>query len=62
MPDETDATESTVALSGQFQSGAGVSLVVSAASYLGAGHRIEFYGEDGTLVLAQSHRRLHARL
>jgi predicted dehydrogenase len=25
---------------------------MSCASYLGSGHRIEFYGEDGTLVLA----------
>ena len=24
---------------------------MSCASYLGSGHRIEFYGEDGTLVL-----------
>ena len=28
-----------------------VSLSMSCASYLGAGHRIEFFGEDGTLVL-----------
>ena len=25
---------------------------MSSASYLGSGHRLEFYGEDGTLVLA----------
>jgi len=25
---------------------------MSAASFLGSGHRLEFYGEDGTLVLA----------
>jgi predicted dehydrogenase len=25
---------------------------MSCASFLGSGHRIEFYGEDGTLVLA----------
>jgi predicted dehydrogenase len=25
---------------------------MSCASYLGSGHRLEFYGEDGTLVLA----------
>ena len=25
---------------------------MSCASYLGTGHRLEFYGEDGTLVLA----------
>jgi predicted dehydrogenase len=27
---------------------------MSCASYLGSGHRLEFYGEDGTLVLANS--------
>ena len=27
---------------------------MSCASYLGSGHRIEFYGEDGTLVLDNS--------
>ena len=35
-----------------FRSGAGGSLQMSCASYLGSGHRLEFYGEDGTLVLA----------
>ena len=31
--------------------GAAGSLSMSCASYLGSGHRLEFYGEDGTLVL-----------
>ena len=44
--------ESGVALAFAFASGAGGSLQMSAASFLGSGHRIEFYGEDGTLVLA----------
>ena len=35
----------------QFKSGPLASLSMSCASYLGAGHRIEFFGEDGTLVL-----------
>ena len=35
-----------------FRSGAVGNLVMSSASYLGSGHRLEFYGEDGTLVLA----------
>ena len=35
---------------------------MSCASYLGSGHRIEFYGEDGTLVLSNTEHRLHARL
>ena len=43
--------ETTVAMALQFKSGPLVSLSMSCASYLGAGHRIEFFGEDGTLVL-----------
>src|SRR5581483_11693347 len=30
------------------------SLAMSSASYLGSGHRIEIYGEEGTLVLANA--------
>jgi predicted dehydrogenase len=44
--------ESSIALALAFASGAGGSLQMSCASFLGSGHRIEFYGEDGTLVLA----------
>jgi predicted dehydrogenase len=44
--------DSSVALAVSFVSGAGGSLQVSCASFLGSGHRIEFYGEDGTLVLS----------
>jgi predicted dehydrogenase len=51
MPDEPEL-EVTVMLSLAFASGAAGSLAVSSASYLGSGHRLEFYGEDGTLVLA----------
>src|SRR5262249_28768965 len=40
----------TIALA--FASGAAGSLHVSCASFLGSGHRIELYGEDGTLVLS----------
>jgi predicted dehydrogenase len=43
--------ETTVAMALQFTSGPLVSLSMSCASYLGAGHRIEFFGDDGTLVL-----------
>lgn len=43
--------ETTVAMSMQFASGPLVSLSMSCASYLGPGHRLEFFGEDGTLVL-----------
>jgi predicted dehydrogenase len=39
-----------------FASGAAGSLQMSCASFLGSGHRIEFYGEDGTLVLANPTR------
>jgi len=44
--------QGSIALALAFASGAGGSLQMSCASYLGSGHRIEFYGEDGTLVLA----------
>jgi predicted dehydrogenase len=51
LPDERKPSESIVALSGEFASGAALNLSMSAASYLGSGHRVEFYGEDGTLML-----------
>ena len=35
---------------------------MSCASYLGTGHRLEFYGEDGTLVLDNPDGGLYARL
>ncbi len=44
--------EMSLSLAIAFASGAGGSLQMSCASFLGSGHRIEFYGEDGTLVLA----------
>ena len=48
----TDDQDCSVALALAFGSGAGGSLQMSCASFLGSGHRIEFYGEDGTIVLA----------
>ncbi len=50
MPDG-DA-ECSIALAIAFGSGVGGSLQMSCASFLGSGHRLEFYGEDGTLILA----------
>ncbi len=43
--------ETTAAMALQFKSGAPASLSMSCASYAGSGHRIEFFGEDGTLAL-----------
>jgi predicted dehydrogenase len=43
--------ETTVAMALQFKAGPLISLSMSCASYLGIGHRIEFFGEDGTLIL-----------
>jgi predicted dehydrogenase len=43
--------QTTAAITVEFAGGQMASLSVSCASYLGTGHRIEFYGEDGTLVL-----------
>lgn len=54
LPAENPPSESSVSLTGTFKSGAAYMLSMSAASYLGSGHRIEFYGEDGTLVLSNS--------
>ncbi len=51
LPDDPEM-EVTVALSLGFVSGATGALALSSASYCGSGHRLEFYGEDGALVLA----------
>jgi predicted dehydrogenase len=50
LPDDPEL-ETTVAMAMAFKSGPLASLSMSCASYLGIGHRIEFFGEDGTLVL-----------
>lgn len=50
LPDDR-SFETNVVLILAFQSGAAGSFAMSCASYLGTGHRLEFYGEDGTLVL-----------
>jgi predicted dehydrogenase len=67
LPGE-DTPKSSVSMCGAFASGAAYMLSMSAASHLGSGHRIEFYGEDGTLVLwnatsdyMRGFRLLHAR-
>jgi predicted dehydrogenase len=43
--------ESSIALALAFASGAGGSLQMSCASFLGSGHRLEFYGDAGSLLL-----------
>ena len=50
LPGDADL-ETTVAMALQFQSGAACSLSMSCASFRGTGHHIEFFGEDGTLIL-----------
>ena len=50
MPDDADL-QTTVAMALQYEAGPQVGLSMSCASYAGVGHRIEFFGEDGTLVL-----------
>jgi predicted dehydrogenase len=50
LPDSKADASATLALA--FASGAAGSLQVSCASFLGSGHRIELYGEDGTLSLS----------
>jgi len=51
LPDDPEL-EVNVMVTFSFPSGASGSLTISSASFLGSGHRLEFYGEDGTLVLA----------
>jgi predicted dehydrogenase len=46
-----DDLQTTVAIAIELEAGQLASLSVSCASYLGSGHRIEFYGEEGALVL-----------
>jgi predicted dehydrogenase len=50
LPDDP-AMETNAHISVAFQSGAAGHVAMSCASYLGSGHRIEFYGEGGTLAL-----------
>jgi predicted dehydrogenase len=68
LPGRDGDEESTAALSFSFRSGAGGSLTMSCASYAGSGHRVELYGEDGTIMLInegtdymRGFRLLHAR-
>jgi predicted dehydrogenase len=50
LPGDNDL-QTNAAIAIEFAAGQLASLSVSSASYLGGGHRLEFYGEDGTLVL-----------
>jgi len=51
LPDDP-AFETNAALNLAFASGAAGSLSMSCACFAGSGHRLEFYGDDGALVLA----------
>lgn len=60
--------QTTAAMTLDFASGTPASLAISCASYLGGGHRVEFYGEEGTLKLINANKDymrgfelLHAR-
>jgi predicted dehydrogenase len=46
-----DDLQTTAAMAMDLESGQMASLSMSCASFLGSGHRLEFYGDDGTLVL-----------
>ncbi len=50
LPEEADL-QTTAVMAIEFAPGQPASLSMSCASYLGSGHRLEFYGTDGTLVL-----------
>src|ERR1700681_2888318 len=51
VPNDSRNGDTSVDIALSFKSGAGGSLSVNAAAYLGTGRRIEFYGEDGALAL-----------
>jgi predicted dehydrogenase len=51
---EDESLQTTAAMALEFERGHLASLSMSCASYLGSGHRIEFYGEDGTLMLVNT--------
>jgi predicted dehydrogenase len=53
LPDDP-GIEANAVLALAFRSGASGSFAMSSGAYLGSGHRLEFYGEDGTLVLANT--------
>jgi predicted dehydrogenase len=53
LPGDADL-ETTAAMSFDFAGGHMASLAMSCAAYLGSGHRVECYGEDGTLVLSNT--------
>jgi predicted dehydrogenase len=53
LPDEPKI-ETNAVIAMDFQSGATGSLTMSSASYLGSGHRLEFYGEDGAMTLVNA--------
>ncbi len=51
LPDDP-SFETGITMALKFASGAAGSFALNCASYLGSGHRLEFYGEDGAVVLA----------
>lgn len=53
LPD-TPELLTTTSFSFAFASGAAGSMAVSCAAFPGSGHRLEFYGEDGALILSNT--------
>src|SRR5581483_6186572 len=51
MIDDPRPADTSVSMAMEFCSGAAGMLNMSAAAFPGSGHRIEFYGEDGSVVL-----------
>jgi predicted dehydrogenase len=50
LPDDPEM-ETNAYISLAFRSGAAGNLAMSCASFFGSGHRVEIYGEDGTMML-----------
>jgi predicted dehydrogenase len=53
-PGDARPGDSLAMLSMELNSGAAVSVTLSTHAFLGNGHRLEFYGEDGTLLLTNT--------
>jgi len=51
MPNDLRTGDTTVAMALSFQAGTAGTVSVSTAAYLGLGYRVEFYGEEGALIL-----------
>jgi predicted dehydrogenase len=58
-PGDSRPGDTFFTVSGAFRSGAAISVAVGTAAFQGSGHRVDFYGEEGTLVLENRTKDYH---